>query len=191
MDSNEQNDTNNEFKPAGAPVMDIQPSLSAKLSDVSGASTEDPINTGPITDDTPSITDETDLGVASRQDTPVPVTRPAQEPPAPTSDNKPNLSMPELPAHAKKKSPMLAILIIIVLALGLAGGAVYLYMKTKDSTKNTQATNNITDTTKTTEAPITQTEVDNTAKEVDAAVDNLDDAKDLNANDLTDTTLGL
>lgn len=189
MDSNEQNDTNNEFKPAGAPVVDIQPPNSAKHSDVSGGSTEDPINTGPITDDTPSIASETDLGVAPKDDAPVPVTQPTQESPAPSSYNKPDLSMPELPEHAKKKSPMLAIIIIVVLALGLAGGAVYLYMKTKDSTKNTQTTT--TTTTSTTEAPITKMNVDNTIKEVDEAVTSLDDTKDLNESDLTDTTLGL
>lgn len=188
MDSNEPDDTN-EVKPTSAPVMDVQPPRPAQDVVDPAVSSEDSTPASPVTDDMPSIADETGLGVEPQQDASVPVAPPAPEAPAPT-DNKPNLSMPELPAHAKKKSPMLAILIVIVLALGLAGGAVYLYMKTKDSTKNTQTTNT-TNTSNATETPITQADVDNTVKEVDDAVNSLDDTKDLNENDLSDATLGL
>lgn len=169
MDDTEQNDT----KVTGAPVMDVQPP--------SPSQPNNPQVITPPVDDMPSLTDESAPETEPKPETPAPATEP-------TSD-KPNLSMPELPAHAKKKPPVLAIVLLIIIALGLAGGAVYLYMKTEDSAKNTQDTS--TNVQPQPEAEITPEEVDTTIKEVDETVNGLNDAEDLNANDLSDSTLGL
>lgn len=178
MDDTEQNDT----KVTGAPVMDVQPPSSSQPNN-------NPAVITPSADDMPSLTDESAPEPAPKPEAVAPVTEPAPALAPTPNGERPNLSMPEIPAHAKKKPPVLAIVLLIIIALGLAGGAVYLYMKTEDSAKNTQDTSTNVQTQP--EAEITPEEIDATIKEVDETVNGLNDAEDLNANDLSDSTLGL
>ncbi|MBI1857215.1 hypothetical protein HY003_00225 [Candidatus Saccharibacteria bacterium] len=174
-----------EQQPQGSQQTDSRPTISMPVMDIQPSSptpeASNPLTgayTAPVDDDPMN-----ELEPASLSPEPAP-----EQNIAPSYD-KPNLSIPELPAHTKTKKPMVAILLIIILVLGLAGAGAYFYMQTNDTAKNT-----VTPTASTPIAPaakITSTEVGNTADQVDKTVNDLDDSKDLNVNDLSDASLGL
>ncbi len=91
------------------------------------------------------------------------------------------------PPSAKKKKPVLAIIVAIVIALGLAAATVFLYMKyyrTSSKTSNTsQQASAVT--------PATTSDVDQASKQLDTSLAQADDSKDFATTAISDQSLGL
>lgn len=90
-----------------------------------------------------------------------------------------------LQAHAKKRSFNAVALIAIIVALVIAGLAVFLYLRSMDTAEPSTTT----DTTTTTE--VSAKDVDDLNTSLDEAIDSTDDVADFNDTDLSDSTLNL
>jgi len=89
----------------------------------------------------------------------------------------------------KHKKPIGVIVVAVLVALGLAGLSVYMYMKNQpEPIDNNAATADPTDE-KNTEA--TPESVDDATQEIDESMDSLDDNTDFSESELSDDTLGL
>lgn len=94
------------------------------------------------------------------------------------------------PKQTNKKGKGAAILVAVLVALALIAGAGYAYYQNNKQTVKPAVQTQIKDT-KAAKNPATATDVDNTSKAIDSELKKVDDTKDYQANDLTDTTLGL
>lgn len=104
--------------------------------------------------------------------------------------NKPVQPNPDVSLHKHGKTPVVAIVIALVIALGLAGLTVFAYMKNKDSVKpESDATTQQPTVAKTT--PATTGDVDTATKEVDTTLQEVDNTEDFADTTLTDAALGL
>lgn len=107
-----------------------------------------------------------------------------------TIANKPVQPNPDVSLHKHGKTPVVAIVVALIIALGLAGLTVFAYMKNKNSVKpEYDATTQQPTVAKTT--PATTSDVDATTKEVDTTLQEIDNAEDFADASLTDATLGL
>lgn len=111
-----------------------------------------------------------------------------------SSDTDPNQTAqtPVQPAQVAKKSggKALKIILIVVIALALAGGATYFYLKNKKASESAK-TDTTTANTQTTATPVTSKDVATASSNLDTALTSADSANDTAATDLTDATLGL
>ncbi len=90
-----------------------------------------------------------------------------------------------------KKSRGMVIFIAVLLALALIVGAGYAYIQnTKEITPTNEAKPAVT-TPAPKKDPATATDIDTINSEIDQTLNKIDDTKDYQENDLTDTTLGL
>jgi hypothetical protein len=90
-----------------------------------------------------------------------------------------------------KKSRGMVIFIAVLLALALIAGAGYAYLQnTKEVTPTNDAKPAVT-TPAPTKDPATAADIDTVNSEIDQTLNKIDDTKDYQENDLTDTTLGL
>ena len=102
--------------------------------------------------------------------------------------------MNKAPHRNNKK---LAAIVTVIVALVLAGTAVYVYLSANNNTENSPAESAGTDESSNATAPeqdltpATVEDIDQTASEVDQAVNALDEASDFAEDDLSDETLGL
>lgn len=116
-----------------------------------------------------------------------PASTPADVPPSePAGEQHHNHDAPELPKHSG--TPVVAVVIAIVIALALAGLTVFAYLKTRNTSPDTNTT---TTQPSTTASKATTKDVDNTSKDMDTALSSVDDTKDFAATDISDTALGL
>lgn len=92
------------------------------------------------------------------------------------------------PAHKAGKVPVVAVVVAILIALGLAAVTVYAYMKTKDDNK---ATDTSSSTQQQTTTPATAGDVDQTDKDIDGALNEVNASEDFGNSDLSDSGLGL
>ena len=104
--------------------------------------------------------------------------------PEPLVPEKPRLGSTKFPpAPQKKKGRGLAIVIAVIIALALIGGASYAFWKNNNDKKTTK------DTTETT---ISITETITTASDgIETEINKVDNTKEFQSTDLSDTTLGL
>ena len=180
-----------------SPVMDVKPPTPA--------STFGP----PVQDASPAVppaaTPESPAEATPEspaEETPTMATPTASEP-SPTSsfgggsyssDTDPNQATqtPVQPAQVGKKSggKALKIILIVVIALALAGGATYFYLKNKKANESAKS-DTTTATTQTAATPVTSKDVAQTSTNLDTALTDADSANDTAATDLTDATLGL
>jgi uncharacterized protein HemX len=96
-------------------------------------------------------------------------------------------------AHAKKPKsgkPLVAIVIALLVALALAGAAVYAFTQTKDKTHQ-DGDHTKTSTPSTTQDTTVASDTDDLQVEADKLATDADDTKDMPESDLTDQTLGL
>lgn len=91
-------------------------------------------------------------------------------------------------ADAKKKSAMpLIMLIVVLVVLGLAAAAYFAFYK-EDAKIETPASQS---TTTTTTKQDTTTDPDTVSESIDSSLNSIDDTKDYDTSNLSDTTLGL
>lgn len=84
-----------------------------------------------------------------------------------------------------------AIIIAVILALALVGGAGYAYWQNNKQSPKTPAVTIKKTTVEKTKNPAKATDVDTAAKEIQAAIDKIDETKQYQETDLSDATLGL
>jgi hypothetical protein len=89
------------------------------------------------------------------------------------------------PASPKKKGRGLAIAIAVIIALALIGGASYAFWKNNNDKKATTK-----DTTTTTTTSVSET-VTTASDGIDTELNKIDDTKEFQSTDISDTTLGL
>lgn len=90
-----------------------------------------------------------------------------------------------------RKSRGPAIFIAIIFALALIGGAGYAYWANNKQAAKTPTPTKTTTTKTETKKPATVDDIDTTAKDIQASIDKIDETKQLQESDLTDTTLGI
>lgn len=89
------------------------------------------------------------------------------------------------PSAPKKKGKGLAIVIAVIIALALIGGASYAFWKNNQD-------KNVTTTDTTTTTTVTVSDTVTTASDgIDAELNKIDDTKEFQSTDISDTTLGL
>lgn len=98
----------------------------------------------------------------------------------------------------KKSAPLAAIIVAVVVALALSGLVLFVYMKSKSSTKQSAYNNSKTKTAKANTsqgiAPkpqATVSDIDATNKDIDTSLTKIDDIRDFSSTDLSDAALGL
>ena|SRR3990167_2164664 len=197
--------------------MDEQTTPTATTAKPDSEGTPIPVSNGPVMDvkpPTPASTFGPPVQNASptvppvatpeppAEETPTMATPAAQEPSSTTafgggsysSDTDPNQTAqtPVQPAEVGKKSggKALKIILIVVIALALAGGATYFYLKNKKASESAKS-DTTTATTQTAATPITSKDVADVSSNLDTALASADSANDTAATDLTDATLGL
>lgn len=114
---------------------------------------------------------------------------PATTTPQSMSNNEQSLN------HEHRNNKKFAIIITLVVALIMAGAAVYVYISAQENTTETNQSTQTENTTNTETAedtsPAGATDVDQATADVNQTIDAIDDTADLNEEDLSDTTLGL
>lgn len=104
------------------------------------------------------------------------------------------------PEHPHRNNKKFAVIATIIIGILLAGIAVYVYMSASGNTKeDTKKANNASttmtasqeQTTQETQTPATAADVDATSKEIDEAVQSIDDTTDFSESSISDSTLGL
>jgi flagellar basal body-associated protein FliL len=85
------------------------------------------------------------------------------------------------------------IALALVVTLLLIGGIVYVYMASNNfvQTPKTPTTSQNSKTPETTKTSVTTSDVDTATQEIDKAVGDVNETRDLSANDVSDQTLGL
>lgn len=133
----------------------------------------------------------------SFKDTPVSLTdtsedkAPAITETKPDTEQKPTAGVVTSPQYKQpsKKGKGVAILIAVILAIGLIAGAGYAYLQnTKEVAPPADPTPVVTTPAK---DPATADDIDTLNTDINNTMTKVDDAKDYQANDLSDTTLGL
>ena len=120
---------------------------------------------------------------------PAPEPEPAPAPATPAANQTPAASPLAIDSkQAPKKSgrPIGIIILAILVALGLAGAAAYMYLQSKDKPAANEHTEH-----QTTEEDASAETVDEATKEIDDSLNSLDDDQDFNGSSLSDTDLGL
>lgn len=125
------------------------------------------------------------------ESTPPADTPPVDPPQSPPSDTTPDAPAAAPPAAPKKHgAPVVAILLAVIVAVALAGVAVFMYLKSKNAETLIKGSESSTQTV--VEKPqASPSDVDTTTKEIDDTLTRADDAADFSANELSDTSLGL
>jgi hypothetical protein len=90
-----------------------------------------------------------------------------------------------------KKGKSAVIMVAILIALSLIGGAGYAYLQNQKTTPDASPAVTKPAVTETKKDPASAADVDKTSQEIDASLKKVDDTKDFQESDLTDTTLGL
>lgn len=94
--------------------------------------------------------------------------------------------------NKRKKGPIIAIVLAVIITLGLIGGAVYMYWRSSSNKQSSSTSQSQTATTQTdTSKALETSDVDNTTSAIDKQLDALNNTTGFNTNDLTDSTLGL
>jgi uncharacterized protein HemX len=137
----------------------------------------EPVTTPSMSDDTPAVV-------------PAPKAAPANT--KPSFHNIP--SSPEhhdpvalLEAHRTNRTPVVAAILAVVIALAIAGLVYFVYTQSRDDTKSDDTTM----TQESTQTAATEDDVDTTNADLDKDLDAADDAADFAESDLSDTSLGL
>jgi len=163
--------------PASGSVMDVRPPGSATL-------------TPPVVDDVSMSSEPPSTSPTGLTEPTNPVPPMATPPHLPPADSgiSAGHSMPPaaIPLPKKEGGKAIKIMLIIVIALALIGGAVYFYLKNQDKKQTTVPT-----ATTAQVSPASATDVDQTSKDIDATIQKIDNTTDVSNTDLTDTTLGL
>lgn len=110
---------------------------------------------------------------------------PEAEIPTSLSSDSPQIISSMKKQQPAKKGKGLAIFIAVIIALGLIAGASYAFWKNNQNKKTTKTT-----TTKTT-APNVSDKVNTASDAIDAELKKIDDTKEFQPNDISDTALGL
>jgi hypothetical protein len=172
------------------------------------------LGTSPTTNDMSTTPASTPIGVTSAPEVPIAGAPAVDSSTSPTpgmtfdakaaeaamndEDKTPVPSMPESsslggpkvasslnPSAPKKKGKGLAIVIAVIIALALIGGASYAFWKNNQDKKATTQ-----DTTTTTTTSVSET-VTTASDGIDAELNKIDDTKEFQSTDISDTTLGL
>lgn len=147
---------------------------------------EVPMAGSPAVDSTPTPTPgmtfdakAAEAALADEDTTPVPSM------PESSSLGGPKVASSLNPSAPKKKGKGLAIVIAVIIALALIGGASYAFWKNNNDKKATTQ-----DTTTTTTTSVSET-VTTASDGIDAELNKVDDTKEFQSTDISDTTLGL
>ncbi len=109
--------------------------------------------------------------------------------PTPTPES-PSPKPPEVKKPGRRKGPIIAIVLTIVVVLGLIAGAVFFYLQSRGKTEEPVAQTPV-------EAPLLDDgqvdpeDIDVVVQKIDGSLTNLNDSADFGADDLNDSTLGL
>jgi uncharacterized protein HemX len=179
-------------------VMDIQ---ARRPQPDSGTPPTQPVITPPVASSQPP---------AVAEPLPAPTTPTVPEPPAPET-SRPGLS-PDLLAQAqaetakpadhdpthpkvpKKRGPTVAIIVAVVVALGLAGVAVYAYQQSQSDKPAHDANHMSQDESSTAPSntqPATTSDVDAATKDLDSAIGATSEAQEIPESGLSESSLGL
>ncbi len=113
---------------------------------------------------------------------------PLSVPTTPQSMSNNEQSLP----HEHRNNKKFAIVITLVVALLLAGAAVYVYVSAQENTSETKKTTTDPNAQNIAEVkPATPTDVDTTLADIDQTIQSIDDEADLNEDSISDTALGL
>lgn len=93
--------------------------------------------------------------------------------------------------HKNGKGKGVVILVAVLLAAALIGGAAFAYIQTKNKVKPADAPAATTTQTTPESTEVKGTDIDKTTTDLDATLKKVDDTKDYTTNDLSDATLGL
>ncbi len=97
--------------------------------------------------------------------------------------------------HEHRNNKKLAVITTLVVAVLLAGGAIYMYMSTQNNTKEADRGSNQAESTEdlpnVDNSPATADDVDQAAQEAEEAINALDDASDFSEESLSDQNLGI
>ena len=152
-------------------------------------STPDILNTDPIMAQAPAPEPETtSINVTNSDASSVETNSSSPESAheqTPAGDSHP-VTTPLYPHH-KKGMPVIALVIAVIVAVGIAGLVIYTYMKTN----NDGEINREDSTTSVEKLQANSEDVDITIKEIDASVTETSDEKDFPSEELSDTSLGL
>lgn len=111
---------------------------------------------------------------------------PNTDAPAPETSHDNPMAIP--PTPVRHHTPVLAIIVATIVALGLAGAVVFMYLKNKD----TDGTETQTSQTAVVQKPaVSAADVDNTSTDIDKNLTTIDETKDFVPTDLSDASLGL
>ena len=159
------------------PVMDVQPQRSVPQP-VQRDATPVSVSRSEPTPEDPVVEPAPDM----------PETPPTAETPTPpvSDSTTPPIAGMQLPP--KHKAPILAIIIAILVAGGLIGLTVYVYLSTQNPDQNTDTSTAQQESTADTATP---EDVDSTSQSLETELNTANDDTDLNPNDLSDETLGL
>jgi hypothetical protein len=157
-----------------APVMDVTPPTDAAEMPASAPTVAPAAAEVPSTP-APAATTDASAAPAAPESTP--------EAPAPASPMAINAAAVPMKHHA----PVGVVVGAIIIALVLAALTVFAFMKLNKNSDSTKAPVKQA----TTAAKVTSSEVQETATAIDQSISSVNDSQDFNANDLTDTTLGL
>ncbi len=177
-----------EEEPSMAEVQDVEPAPEVEeeaSSDPDAGSEEVQTNAEPVSGEDPA------QSVSSVDVTPAQFSMPSttgEE--AQTATIGVSASQMNKPPHRNNRK--LAAIVTIIVAVVLAGTAVYVYLGAQSNTK--KETTNSTEQTGETQEPVTPataSDVDQANSEVEAAINALDESADFAESDLSDATLGL
>lgn len=193
MDNHKQDDDNQDQPPAGrfmdiqSPGSDNESTTDEPISTESNQPVSEPYQQTPQADEPPAAASVGSSPEESSIDTS------ASEPTPTQSDPQSAIPGPEQVTtgqndHKHQGIPAVALVVAIIVTLALSGLVVYSYLKSnKDSKIGTQSSSTEQSTVK----PVTSTEVDATAAEIEKSLNAANDSTDFPEDSLSDTTLGL
>jgi uncharacterized protein HemX len=128
---------------------------------------------------------------SSFEQTPLESDTPTPEPEKTDKPDKPAPDVLSAPTKPTKKSKSGVILVAILVALALIGGAGYAYWQKRNETPATTSSKPDTNSTSNSQPNSATSISDKASNKIDQSLKKVDDSKDFQESDLSDTTLGL
>lgn len=111
-------------------------------------------------------------------------------PQVPAAPEVPQTPLQPEPQKRSRKGLIIAIIMVVVIALCLIAGAVFMYLRSQNKADE-PALQNPTPAQSLDDGHIDPGDIDATVQKIDGALTNLNDSADFGPNDLNDSTLGL
>ena len=111
--------------------------------------------------------------------------------PQPSSNDVPSLPASMTMKPEKHHNPLIPIIIAITVAVLIIGTVVFVFIKSKDSSKGTGDAPTSTEEQKVETGRVSPADIETTKKEIDKNLNTTNDSSDFLSDDLTNQTLGL